>query len=156
MPLYIVHCLDRKDALAKRKQVYEEHRAYIGTASSKRITMIMSGPLVHQNNNSAGSCYLMEAPDIETVKAFNAGRPVHRQRRFRDGAHPPISASRALEPDKILDRGEKLLRLLQRRTMAAAGQFDVARALDLVRHRLVQRRRRRLVEFAAHHQASAP
>ena len=75
MPLYIVHCLDRKDALAKRKQVYEEHRAYIGTASSKRITTIMSGPLVHQNNDSAGSCYLMEAPDIETVKAFNAGDP---------------------------------------------------------------------------------
>jgi len=75
MPLYIVHCLDRKDALAKRKQHYEEHRAYVGTASAKRITVIVSGPLVHENNDSAGSCYLMEAPDIATVKAFNAGDP---------------------------------------------------------------------------------
>ncbi len=75
MPLYIVHCLDHKDALAKRKQHYEEHRAYIGTASSKRIAVIMSGPLVHENNDSAGSCYLMEAPDIAAVKAFNAGDP---------------------------------------------------------------------------------
>lgn len=75
MPLYIVHCLDRKDALAKRKQHYEEHRAYVGTASAKRITMIMSGPLVHESNDSAGSCYLMEAPDIATVTAFNAADP---------------------------------------------------------------------------------
>ena len=32
--LFIVHCLDRKDALAKRKQFYEAHRAYIGTAAA--------------------------------------------------------------------------------------------------------------------------
>jgi uncharacterized protein YciI len=73
--LFIVHCLDRKDALAKRKQFYDEHRAYMGTAASKRIATIMSGPLVHENNDSAGSCYLMEAPDIATVKAFNAADP---------------------------------------------------------------------------------
>ena len=35
----------------------------------------MSGPLVHENNDSAGSCYLMEAPDLATVKAFNAADP---------------------------------------------------------------------------------
>ena len=73
--LFIVHCLDRKDALAKRKQFYDEHRAYMGTAAAKRIATIMSGPLVHENNDAAGSCYLMEAPDLATVKAFNAGDP---------------------------------------------------------------------------------
>jgi uncharacterized protein YciI len=73
--LYIVHCLDRKDVVAKRKEHYEAHRAYIGTASSKRIAVIMSGPLVAENNDSAGSCYLMEAPDLATVKAFNAADP---------------------------------------------------------------------------------
>ncbi len=73
--LFIVHCLDRKDALAKRKEHYEAHRAYIGTASSKRIAMVMNGPLVHENNDSAGSCYLMEAPDLATVKAFVAADP---------------------------------------------------------------------------------
>ena len=35
----------------------------------------MSGPLVAENNDSAGSCYLMEAPDLATVKAFNAADP---------------------------------------------------------------------------------
>ncbi len=73
--LFIVHCLDRKDALAKRKEHYEAHRAYIGTAGAKRIAVVMSGPLVAENNDSAGSCYLMEAPDLATVKAFNAGDP---------------------------------------------------------------------------------
>ncbi|HZQ15078.1 MAG TPA: YciI family protein [Pseudolabrys sp.] len=75
MPLYIVHCLDAKDALAKRKQFMAEHSAYMATASSKRIATIMQGPLVHESNDSAGSCYLMEAPDIATVKAFNAADP---------------------------------------------------------------------------------
>ena len=73
--LFIVHCLDKKDVVAKRKQFYEEHRAYMGTAGQKRIALIMSGPLVHENNDSAGSCYLMEAPDLATVKAFNAADP---------------------------------------------------------------------------------
>jgi hypothetical protein len=73
--LFIVHCLDRKDAVAKRKEHYEAHRAYIGTASAKRIAVVMSGPLVAENNDSAGSCYLMEAPDLATVKAFNAADP---------------------------------------------------------------------------------
>jgi len=75
MPLYIVHCLDRKDAVAKRKQFMAEHSAYMATASAKRIATIMQGPLVHESNDSAGSCYLMEAPDIATVKAFNAADP---------------------------------------------------------------------------------
>ena len=75
MPLYIVHCLDRKDALAKRKQFMAEHSAYMATASTKRIATIMQGPLVHESNDSAGSCYLMEAPDIATVKAFSAADP---------------------------------------------------------------------------------
>jgi uncharacterized protein YciI len=73
--MYIVHCLDNKNALAKRKEHYDAHRAYVGTAAQKRITMVMSGPLVHENNDSAGSCYLMEAPDLATVKAFNAADP---------------------------------------------------------------------------------
>ena len=75
MPLYIVHCLDRKDALAKRKQFLAEHSAYMATASTKRIATIMQGPLVHENNDSAGSCYLMEAPDFATVKAFSDADP---------------------------------------------------------------------------------
>ena len=75
MPLYIVHCLDRKDALAKRKQFLPEHSTYMATASAKRIAVIMQGPLIHETNDSAGSCYLMEAPDIATVKAFNAADP---------------------------------------------------------------------------------
>jgi uncharacterized protein len=73
--LFIVHCLDRKDALGKRKEHYEAHRAYIGTAAARRIAVVMSGPLVAENNDSAGSCYLMEAPDLATVKAFNQADP---------------------------------------------------------------------------------
>ena len=68
------------------------------------------------------------------------------------GSRSSANSERASEPDKILDRRQKRLRLLQRRAMAAARQFDVTRAGDLVRDRLVERRRRGLVELAAHHQ----
>jgi uncharacterized protein YciI len=73
--LFIVHCLDHKDALARRKEHYEAHRAYVSSAPLKRIAVIMNGPLVHENNESAGSLFLMEAPDIGTVKAFVADDP---------------------------------------------------------------------------------
>jgi uncharacterized protein YciI len=73
--LFIVHCLDRMDARTKRSEHYEAHRAYISTAPLKRIAVIMNGPLVHENNDSAGSLFLMEAPDLATVKAFVAGDP---------------------------------------------------------------------------------
>jgi uncharacterized protein YciI len=73
--LFIVHCLDRMDARAKRSEHYEAHRAYISTAPLKRIAVIMNGPLVHENNDSAGSVFLMEAPDLDTVKAFVAADP---------------------------------------------------------------------------------
>ena len=73
--LFIVHCLDRKDARAKRSEHYEAHRTYINTAPLKRIAVIMNGPLVHENNDTAGSLFLMEGPDLATVKAFVAGDP---------------------------------------------------------------------------------
>jgi uncharacterized protein YciI len=73
--LFIVHCLDHKDALARRREHYEAHRAHVSSAPLKRIAVIMNGPLVHENNESAGSLFLMEAPDIDTVKAFVADDP---------------------------------------------------------------------------------
>lgn len=76
MPLFVVHALDRKDGLIDRRKFYDEHRAYVGTAASKRICMIMSGPILAEDgDSSAGSFYFMEAPDRETVVKFNREDP---------------------------------------------------------------------------------
>jgi uncharacterized protein YciI len=76
MPLFVVHALDRKGGLADRRKFYDEHRAYVGSAASKRICMIMSGPILAEDGDtSAGSFYLMEAPDRATVVNFNKEDP---------------------------------------------------------------------------------
>ncbi len=76
MPMFVVHALDKKGALAERRKFYEEHRAYVGTAASKRICMIMSGPILAEDGEtSAGSFYFMEAPDRDTVINFNKEDP---------------------------------------------------------------------------------
>lgn len=76
MPLFVVHALDRKSGLTERRKFYDEHRAYVGFAASKRICMIMSGPLLAEDGDtSAGSFYFMEAPDRETVVNFNKNDP---------------------------------------------------------------------------------
>ena len=74
MPMFVVHALDKKGA--DRKKFYEEHRAYVGTAASKRICMIMSGPILAEDGDtSAGSFYFLEAPDRKTVVDFNRNDP---------------------------------------------------------------------------------
>lgn len=76
MPLFVIHALDKRDGLTERRKYYDEHRAYVGTAASKRICMIMSGPLLAEDGDtSAGSFYFVEAPDRETVVNFNKGDP---------------------------------------------------------------------------------
>ncbi len=77
MPMFVVHALDKKGA--ERKKFYEEHRAYVGTAASKRICMIMSGPILAEDGDtSAGSFYFLEAPDRQTVVDFNKNDPFTR------------------------------------------------------------------------------
>src|SRR6185369_637240 len=55
-----------------------------------------------------------------------------------------------LEADEFLDRCQELLRLLKRRTVTATLQLDVFGTWNLVDDLLVERRWRRLVEFATH------
>ena len=76
MPLFVVHCLDKEGMLPKRREHYDAHRSYVGTAATKRICVIMSGPMLAEDGDtSAGSFYFMEAPDRATVEAFNRDDP---------------------------------------------------------------------------------
>jgi uncharacterized protein YciI len=101
MPLFAVHALNRKGGLADRRKFSDEHRAHVGTAGSKRICMIMSGPILAADGDiSAGSFYFMEAPDRETV-VFKQGRTVQQQWHPGKGRDQRLPAPRVLEACEI-------------------------------------------------------
>lgn len=76
MPHYIIHCLDKADALPRRLEHYDAHRAYLQTAAIKTL---VSGPLMSDDGETMiGSCFLVEAADKAAVQAFNSADPFAR------------------------------------------------------------------------------
>lgn len=73
MPHYIIHCLDAVDALPRRLQNYEAHKAYLETAP---VHILVSGPLMSDDGETMiGSLFLVEAPDKAAVQSFNEADP---------------------------------------------------------------------------------
>ncbi len=76
MPHFIVHCLDAPDALPRRLEHYEAHKAYLGAAP---VRIVVSGPLMSDDGETMiGSLFLIEADTKAAVEAFNAGDPFRR------------------------------------------------------------------------------
>lgn len=70
---FIVHCLDRPNAVQDRLAHYDAHKAYLASASVKSV---ISGPLVADDNETMiGSLFLLEAETKDEVLAFNAADP---------------------------------------------------------------------------------
>lgn len=70
---FIVHCLDKPDALPTRLDIFPTHRAYILAAP---IKVVVSGPLMAEDAKTPiGSCFLMEADKMEDVLSFHEGDP---------------------------------------------------------------------------------
>ncbi len=71
---YIIHALDRADALARRQANYEAHKAYL--AGKLPVRIVISGPLVAKDNTTMiGSFFLVEADRREDVEAFHHADP---------------------------------------------------------------------------------
>ncbi len=70
---YIIHALDKPDALPIRLANYEAHKAYLATA---KVKTVISGPLVADDGETMiGSCFLIEADSKDEVLAFHANDP---------------------------------------------------------------------------------
>jgi uncharacterized protein YciI len=69
--LYIVSAFDKKDSLALRLSVREAHLAY--ARDTGRIKL--GGPFLDADGQMCGSLMIVEAPDLETVKAWHAADP---------------------------------------------------------------------------------
>lgn len=73
---YIIHCLDKPDSVAMRRENYEAHKAYLASAT---IKMIISGPLLADDEETMiGSCFLIEADSLKDVEAFNRADPFYK------------------------------------------------------------------------------
>lgn len=76
MPHFIVHCLDAPDALPRRLEHYEAHKAYL---SSAPVRILVSGPLMSDDGETMiGSLFLIDANTKAAVEAFNAADPFRR------------------------------------------------------------------------------
>ena len=70
---FIIHALDKKDAVPTRLANYEAHKAYLAKATLKTL---ISGPLVADDGETMiGSCFLVEAASKDEVLAFHNADP---------------------------------------------------------------------------------
>lgn len=70
---YVIHAVDKPDALSLRLANYDAHKAYLAQA---RIKTLISGPLVADDGETMiGSFFLVEAENKEDAVAFNANDP---------------------------------------------------------------------------------
>ncbi|MCA1454224.1 YciI family protein [Bradyrhizobium sp. BRP22] len=74
--LFVIHALDRADALPTRLANYDAHKAYLADTSRFGVKIVMSGPLVADDSQTMiGSLFLIEAPSRAAAEAFNRADP---------------------------------------------------------------------------------
>jgi len=76
MPLFCIHAIDHPDKGHLRAAHYPAHRAFLAEAAAHGVAIAASGPLVSADATATiGSLFLLEAPDMQTARAFNAADP---------------------------------------------------------------------------------
>jgi uncharacterized protein YciI len=92
MPLFAVHALDAPNALPRRLELYADHRTHRDEGEASGVRIIFGGPLQSDDGSEMiGSCFIVEAPDRQTVDSFITNDPFMRQ-----GVWGSISVSRFL------------------------------------------------------------
>jgi uncharacterized protein YciI len=75
---FIVHALDKTDALERRMASIANHRAYLSKAPSQfGVKVLMSGPLLAEDGNTMiGSFFLLASKSRIEVEAMFEGDPL--------------------------------------------------------------------------------
>jgi uncharacterized protein YciI len=74
--LFVLHAIDRHNALPKRLANYDAHKAFLSDTSPYDIKIVMSGPLTADDGESMiGSLFVIEAADRAAVERFHAADP---------------------------------------------------------------------------------
>jgi uncharacterized protein YciI len=72
MALFVMTCIDHKDALDRRMGARPAHLEYV---AANRATVKLAGPLLDDAGGMAGSLFIIEAETRAEVEAFNAADP---------------------------------------------------------------------------------
>jgi len=74
--LFVIHAKDKPGALPTRLANYDAHRAFLSDTSPHGVRIVMSGPLVADDEKTMiGSLFVVEAADRTTVERFNQADP---------------------------------------------------------------------------------
>jgi len=73
---FIVHAVDRSDALATRAKHYRAHRIHLDEAGHHGIGVMTAGTLVAGDGETpVGSLFILEAKDRAAIDAFTGSDP---------------------------------------------------------------------------------
>ncbi|HEY9235823.1 MULTISPECIES: YciI family protein [Phenylobacterium] len=86
MPLFVLHCVDKPNALELRMATRETHLAYIAAGKEK---LKLAGPMLDADGNMAGSMLILDVADLAEAEDFAANDPYRRAGLFeRVDVHP--------------------------------------------------------------------
>lgn len=86
MTLFVLHCVDKPNALELRMANREAHLAYVGGQKDK---LKLAGPMLDADGNMAGSMLILDVADLAEAQAFAAGDPYNKAGLFeRVDIHP--------------------------------------------------------------------
>jgi uncharacterized protein YciI len=87
--LFVVTAIDKKDSLALRLSVREAHFAF----AKETARIQLGGPFLDANGEMCGSLMIVEAPDLETAKAWHASDPYVKAGLFQSSDIRPWKAT---------------------------------------------------------------
>ena len=74
--LFVVHAMDRKDALPIRAKLWRAHRIHLDEAPRHGVEVVTAGPLVDDDGETPiGSLFIVDAKDRAALDAFTRSDP---------------------------------------------------------------------------------
>jgi uncharacterized protein len=75
---FVIHAVDRPDALATRAKFYRAHRIHLDQASLHAVAVTTAGTLVASDGETpVGSLFILEAESRAAVDAFTNSDPYY-------------------------------------------------------------------------------
>jgi uncharacterized protein YciI len=75
---FVIHAVDRPDALNTRAKFYRDHRIHLDQADRHRVKVVTAGTLVAADGETpVGSLFILEADNRAAIDAFTTSDPYH-------------------------------------------------------------------------------
>jgi uncharacterized protein YciI len=76
--LFVIHAIDKKDALPTRAKFYRAHRIHLDQADQHEVDVATAGTLVADDGETpVGSIFVIDAKNRATADAFVRSDPYH-------------------------------------------------------------------------------